>query len=435
MATAATLPPAIDYRHLVQDGRLHGSLYTDPEIFAQEMEAIFHRGWSFVAHDSEVPNNGDFVVRKVGTQSLIVVRDSKGEIRIHYNRCSHRGAVLCQTSSGHRSRLTCPYHAWTFALDGRLIGVPDEEAYPAGFSKADAGLAPVARVDSYGGFIFVNLVPNGYSLRDHLGKATDLIDGLLGLSPVGRIQLNAGWMKHKMRSNWKIIVENQVDGYHAQMVHGSLLKANQTFATVRDRKPTSPTRVQDFGMGHTDIDHTSDYLKANDRLFRWTGGIDPARLPNYVKAMQDAYGEEDARRRLIGGPPHSMLFPNLSLAEMNIMVIEPVSPTASIQYTCPVFLEGADELNARTLRRCEGALGPAGFLIADDAEIGELTQMGVANLEPEWINLSRGMDTEEVLPNGVKRAGLMDETSQRGFWRHYREVMSASDHAMGRENG
>ena len=124
-----------------------------------------------------------------------------------------------------------------------------------------------------------------------------------------------------------------------------------------------------------------------------------------------------------------MLFPNLSLAEMNIMVIEPVSPTQSIQYTCPVFLEGGDELNARTLRRCEGALGPAGFLIADDAEIGELTQMGVANLEPEWIILSRGMEKEEVLPNGEKLAGLMDETSQRGFWRHYREVMSEGQEA------
>lgn len=425
MATLAKASAKIDYRHLVQDGRLHGSLYTDREIYDQEMEYIFHRGWAFVAHDSELPATGDFLVRKVGTQSLVVVRDGSGEIHVHYNRCPHRGAVLCQTQSGHKSRLTCPYHAWTFALDGRLIGVPDENAYPANFSKADAGLAPVAHVDSYGGFIFVNLAPKGQTLREHLGKATDLIDGLLGLSPVGRIRLSAGWMKHKMRSNWKMIVENQVDGYHAQMVHGSLLKANQTFATVRDRKPTSPTRVQDFGMGHTDIDHTSDYLKANDRLFRWTGGIDPARLPRYVQAMQQAYGEEEARRRLIGGPPHSMLFPNISLAEMNIMLIEPVGPGESIHSTCPVFLEGADELNARTLRRCEGALGPAGFLIADDAEIGELTQMGVSNLEPEWINLSRGMESEEILSNGVRRAGLMDETSQRGFWRHYRDVMVA----------
>lgn len=423
MATAAQQQQAIDYSHLVQEGRLHGSLYTSHAIFEDEMEKIFHRGWSFVAHDSEIPDVGDFVTRKVGTQSLIVLRDKDGECRAFYNRCPHRGATLCHNAAGHKPRITCPYHGWTFALDGRLIGLPDEGAYPAEFDRSQAGMHPVARMDSYGGFLFVNLVPNGISLKQHLGRATDLIDGLLGLSPTGKIRLSAGWMKHKMHSNWKMIVENQVDGYHAQMVHGSLIKANRTFATVRDRKPTSPTRVRDFGMGHTDIDHCSDYRAAGDRLFRWTGGIDPERLPNYVAAMKEAYGESDGTRRLIEGPPHSMLFPNLSLAEMNIMVIEPVSPNASVQFTCPVFLDGADELNARTLRRCEGALGPAGFLIADDAEIGELTQMGVRNLEPEWIILSRGMEQEEIV-DGIRVAGLMDETSQRGFWRHYREVMS-----------
>jgi hypothetical protein len=100
-----------------------------------------------------------------------------------------------------------------------------------------------------------------------------------------------------------------------------------------------------------------------------------------------------------------------------------------VQYTCPVFLEGADELNQRTLRRCEGAMGPAGFLIADDVEVGEHTQYGVNNLQPEWIILSRGLEQEEILPDGVRLAGLMDETSQRGFWNHYREVMSNSQGA------
>lgn len=427
MATSAAQSNAIDYRYLVQDGRIHGSVYTSQAVFDDEIDKIFHRGWSFVAHESEIPSPGDFVTRRIGSQSLIAVRDKQGELRVYYNRCPHRGAALCQATQGKQSRIVCPYHGWTFALDGKLIGLPGEEAYPSDFSRAEAGLSAVARMESYGGFVFVNLIPNGIALKDHLGRATDLIDALLGLSPTGRISLTAGWMRHKMRANWKMIVENQVDGYHAQMVHGSLLKANQTFATVRDRKSTSPTRVRDFGLGHTDIDHPSDYRAAGDRLFRWTGGIAPEQLPIYVDAMNEAYGKEDARRRMIDGPPHSMLFPNISLAEMNIMVIEPVAPGLSLQYTCPVFLEGADDLNARTLRRCEGAMGPAGFLIADDAEIGELTQAGVANLEPEWIILSRGMEQEEVLDNGIRLAGLMDETSQRGFWKHYREVMAGAE--------
>jgi phenylpropionate dioxygenase-like ring-hydroxylating dioxygenase large terminal subunit len=424
--TVATVdfPASPDYRRLVQDGRIHGSVYTDPAIFADEKEKIFHRGWVFVAHDSEIPRSGDFVTRKVGDQSVIVARDASGVIQVMYNRCTHRGSAVCQAESGHRRSLTCPYHGWTFALDGTLMGVPSPDAYPPGFDKKALGLAHVARVGVHGGFIFVSLAEEGPSLTEHLGHAARLIDELVGLSPQGEIQLTAGWMKHRMKSNWKMIVENQVDGYHALAVHGSLLAANDTFATVRDRKETSPTRVRDFGMGHTDIDHGSDYRAANDKLFRWTGGASESKFPDYISAMQAAYGKDEARLRLISGPPHSMLFPNISLAEMNIMVIQPISPTESIQYTTPVLLKGADELNRRTLRRCEGALGPAGFLIADDADIGELTQLGVSNREPEWIQLSRGMTTETTLADGVVEAGLMDETSQRGFWRHYRAVMS-----------
>ena len=98
-----------------------------------------------------------------------------------------------------------------------------------------------------------------------------------------------------MRCNWKMVVENQVDGYHAPMVHGSLLAANDTFANVRDRKDPSPTRVRDIGMGHTDIDHASDY-RAGNKLFRWTGGISEDRLPGYVTAMREAYGERKLTR-------------------------------------------------------------------------------------------------------------------------------------------
>ena len=417
---------APDYRALVLDGRIHGSVYTDPQIFADEMERIFHRGWVFLAHESELPTPGYFVTRKLGLQSVIVSRDQAGTIHVLYNRCSHRGATICQAESGHRRSLTCPYHAWTFALDGTLMGAPSEAAYPADFDKQALGLKHAAQVGVYGGFIFANLAAGGPSLTEHLGKATQLIDDLCGLSPTGEIMLTAGWMKHRMRSNWKMLVENQVDGYHAQSVHGSLLAANETFATVRDRKDTSPTRVHDFGMGHTDIDHASDYRAKGDMLFRWTGGAAESKFPDYIAAMETAYGKADARRRLIEGPPHAMLFPNISLAEMNIMVIQPVSPGECIHYTTPVLLKGADELNRRTMRRCEGALGPAGFLIADDAEIGELTQMGVSNREPEWIELSRGLNREQVLDNGTLVAGLMDETSQRGFWRHYREVMAGA---------
>lgn len=413
-----------DYRYLVQDDRIHGSVFTDPAIFSDEMDRIFNRGWVFVAHESEIPEPGSYVTRRIGTQSVIVTRDRSGGFQVFYNRCTHRGARLCQQASGMAKWITCPYHGWVFDGEGRLIDLPADAAYPRDFDRKAAALRGADQVDSYGGFIFANLVANGISLKQHLGRATELIDALLGLSPTGRIRLSAGWMKHKTQCNWKMFVENQVDGYHVQMVHGSLLSANTHFAGVRNRKEELPTRVRDMGLGHTDIDFASDHRATADRILRWTGGVEPEKIPGYIAAMKAAYGEEGAHQKLVDGPPHSMLFPNISLAEMNIMTIEPISVDTTVVYTTPVFLEGGDDLNIRTLRRCEGAMGPAGFLIADDAEIGELAQMGLQDQQPEWNILSRGLETEHVNADGIRIGGLMDETTQRGFWRHYRDVMA-----------
>src|SRR5690606_17205493 len=238
------------------------------------------------------------VTRGLGLQSVIVSRDSAGKIHVLFNRCTHRGAQVCQGDSGKARTFVCPYHAWSFGLDGTLKAVAAPAGYPRNFDKSALGLKRVPRVSTSGGFIFGSLSETGPSLEEHLGKATALIDQLVGLSPRGRIKLTAGWIKHRIRCNWKMIAENQVDGYHAPSVHGSLLAAVETFATVRDRKDSSPTGVRDFGMGHSDIDHASDYRTAGDRLFRWTGGVPESRFPNYIAAMEEAYGREEGRRRL-----------------------------------------------------------------------------------------------------------------------------------------
>ena len=115
---------AIDYKTLVQDDRIHASLYTDPRIFDDEMERIFRRGWVFVGHDSEVPAAGDFITRRMGTEPVIMVRGADGAIAVLVNRCMHRGTMVCSADRGHARTLTCPYHGWTYDLSGTLLGVP-----------------------------------------------------------------------------------------------------------------------------------------------------------------------------------------------------------------------------------------------------------------------------------------------------------------------
>ncbi|MCZ4314822.1 Rieske 2Fe-2S domain-containing protein [Comamonadaceae bacterium G21597-S1] len=421
---SAPMQASIDYGRLVQQDQVHGSVYTSPQIFEDEMDRIFRRGWVYVGHASEVPTAGDFVTRMIGLQAVVMTRDKQGGVNVMYNRCPHRGNKVCQAEKGHASTLTCSYHGWAFGMDGALAGVPFPQGYGTDFDRSQHGMVRVPRVESYGGFVFASLCAHGEKLAQHLGEGARMIDMLNGLSPEGGIELTAGWMKHQLDANWKVPSENQVDGYHAMFVHGSLARANDAWAKVRDRRENSTARTRDLGAGHSEIDHAADYAEAGTP-FRWTGGVDPARLPQYVAAMQKAYGQEEAQRRMVLGPPHAAIFPNLMLAEMNISILQPVSATETIQYTTPVMLKGGAELNARSLRRCEGALGPAGFLIADDAEVNALLQQGLATTQPEWVVLKRGLHSEKHEADGSISAGLMDETSQRGLWRRYRQLMTA----------
>lgn len=414
-----------DYAQLIKTDRVHASLYVDRQVFEDELEQLFYRGWAYVGHESEVAAPGSYATKMLGLQSVILTRHDDGSIHVLFNRCSHRAARVVDAEYGKVPRLVCRYHGWAFNLRGELKTVPSPEGYGDDFRQDQLGLVRLPRVASYGGFVFASLASAGISLDEHLGAGKAAIDLLNGLAPGGRIALSAGWMKQRIKANWKMVVENQVDGYHAPFTHGSLIRANQRFGKYRDRRESSPARVRDFGMGHSEIDHASDYRDKGTTL-RWTGNIDESRLPAYVGAMNAAYGPAEARRRMIDGPPHTMIFPNLFLAEMAIMIIYPIGPGECLHYTTPVMLDGGADLNERNLRRGEGAVGPAGMIIADDIELSELAQISATSAEPEWLLLARGLHSEALHPDGTRTAGLMDETTQRAFWRQYKHVVGAA---------
>ncbi len=411
-----------DYENLIHVDRVHASLYVSDEVFHDEMERLFYRGWTYVGHESEVAVPNSYATKPLGLQSVILTRHEDGSLHVLHNRCTHRAARVVDAEQGSGARLQCRYHGWSFNLRGDLMTVPSAEGYGANFDKSGLGLVPVPRVASYGGFVFASMARTGITLEEHLGAGRAAIDQINGLAPGGSIALSAGWMKQRIKANWKMIIENQVDGYHAPFTHGSLIRANRRFGSYRDRRESSPAKVRDFGMGHSEIDHASDYRDKGNTL-RWSGNIEESRLPGYVAAMNAAYGFDEARRRMIDGPPHTAIFPNLFLAEMAIMVVNPVSAGETIHITAPVMLKGGDDLNIRTLRRGEGAVGPAGFIIADDIELSELAQVSAANEQPEWLLLARGLHSEQVHADGTRTAGLMDETTQRAFWRQYKKTV------------
>lgn len=156
----------------VRAGMIPAHIYNDSEIFALEKQRLFSRAWLFVAHMSEIPQSGDYVVRRVLQDSFIIARDSLGEVRAMFNMCLHRGMQVCRAEMGNASNFRCPYHGWSYRNDGRLIGLPfHDEAYggEAGFKKAGQTLLPAPNVASYNGLIFISMDPDAEPLEDFFG--------------------------------------------------------------------------------------------------------------------------------------------------------------------------------------------------------------------------------------------------------------------------
>jgi phenylpropionate dioxygenase-like ring-hydroxylating dioxygenase large terminal subunit len=414
-----------DVHALVEPDRVHGSVYTSDEVFQLEMRRIFREGWVFVAHESEVPQPGDYITRRIAGEPMIVVRGKDGVVRVLANRCTHRGNRLCNAERGNSSSFRCPYHGWTFGNDGKLVAVPMRTGYGERFHavRDEMGLVPAPRQENYRGFVFASLAADGITLAEHLGNATTAIDRLLALSPTGEIELSAGWMKHLNNCNWKMVMENNVDGYHALFTHQSVYDAVRP-AKVSHVPTKVATLVRDLGGGHSEIDYAPEYTRLDDE-FVWFGRMPRDKAPGYVAAMEQAYGPERTHEAFVVGPPHTLIYPNLFLAEMNIMTVEPLSAGQAIAYTTPVLIPGAPEMNGKILRRTEGAMGPAGFLIADDGEIGQRNQMGLAARDPEWVVLSRGAESDIDDETGTVNHDKSAETPQRGWWKHWAGVLEA----------
>jgi len=407
-------------RDLIEPTRVHGSLYTSEEIFQIELEQIWYRGWVYVGHESEVPDAGMFVSKSIGPQPLIMTRANDGQVHVLHNRCSHRGNLVCMADSGSTNSFRCPFHGWNFALDGSLLGYPHPEGYGGRHQLDDLPLPHVARTEAYEGFVFASLADDGPSLIEHLGDAADGISRLVSLSPERRLDLRAGWLQHRAHANWKLIVENETDGYHPQFVHGSIFSVGDSrIGDLYGEHSAALTR--DFGNGHSENDLRPEFRK-NDAPMWWFGSSEE-RVPEYAAAMRRAYGDDEARRIMVDGSPHVMVFPNLFIAEITLFVLQPLSVGVTVQHSTALQLAGAGELNRKMLHQCIGSAGPAGMLLADDTEMYERNQEGLGSREPAWIDTRRGLHRESQDSDGHPIGSANDEIGIRGFWRHYSSLV------------
>jgi len=421
----------------IRGDSVNSDIYVDPAIFERELKKIFYSTWVYVAHESEIPNAGDFVARRIGRQPVIAVRGDDGAYRLLMNRCRHRGALICEVERGNQSHFRCFYHGWTYDNAGNLVHIPKDDAYPPDLDRDAFALTPVPRIESYRGFIFGSVNPTVGPLRDHLDLAMPKIDYMIDASPTGELRLDAGIHKTTFRGNWKFV---GMDGYHPPVVHQSAFEIFRRNAVIDNggvdsavaqapRKTMNDSELavsRDLGHGHVMLDVVPHRVSEQDIHLAATRRLEGGE--EYIAAMFDAFGAaRGAELIAVGGDPHLGIFPNLQLINQHVRVVVPVAVDRTDVYLYPVRLGGvSEEMNEIRLRRHEDFYGSAGYGQPDDTEIFERNTDGLQAVVNPWIDLSRGRNRERVDPDGSIVGHISDEVPQRAQLREWARMMSAS---------
>jgi phenylpropionate dioxygenase-like ring-hydroxylating dioxygenase large terminal subunit len=288
----------------LDEGRVPARIFNDPQVHALELERLFARCWVFVGHESEIPSPGDYVQRNIGRDPFIFVRDEGGRIRVLFDGCRHRGALVCRSTKGNASHFRCSYHGWTYKNTGELIGAPSFKDAYGELDKSQWGLLPAPHVETLHGLVFASLDPDAPSLDEHLGDMRWYLDLLFGLAENG-MEVLAEPHRWEMDADWKSGAENFAgDDYHTLYLHKSMFEIGGI---------QIPARANMFGYHiHAGNGHTLSCSIApdpDDPGPKFWGAPDEAvRLFGTTRVTEEQF--EFARRSRIAV---GTIFPNLSL--------------------------------------------------------------------------------------------------------------------------
>ena len=224
------MTPFLSAAEIGTDGAmtLPGQFYTSPEIFQLEIEKIFLKQWICAGREERIPEPGDYFVRTIGTESVIVVRGRDGKVRAFHNLCRHRGTRLCEERAGQfKNAIRCPYHAWAYGFDGSLLAAPSMDAI-VGFEKADYPLHPVA-VAHWEGFVFLSLAAEPEPFETVYAPLL----GKFGLYHLPALRQTSR-IDYDVCANWKLMFENYSECFHCPSVHPSLVKLSPADSGAND---------------------------------------------------------------------------------------------------------------------------------------------------------------------------------------------------------
>jgi PAH dioxygenase large subunit len=430
-------------------------VYWDADVYAEELERIYKHCWVFVAHESEIPANGDYVTRRMGEDAVIVTRDETGQPRVFLNTCRHRGVALCSADMGNTSHFRCSYHGWTYSNRGDLRGVPEmRDVYGENFDKGDFNLIEPAGVDVFCGLIFACWDPEAPKLEEYLKDIGWYLDAML--TKAGDMQVVGPPTRMIVHTNWKIGAENYAgDGYHLNTTHKTPIELG-VFGTEHemaalgepDTKATLAHCV-DGGNGHT-VRIQQLPIKFEQPTFL---GYPPQLWPTFVENL------DEHQRDVMSGLAvmHGNVFPNLSFIDTVIVSSgDTTPPTAYVHLRqwqplgpdktelvlwCLVPKEGYDEQDTiNTQRAFVRSLGVGGIFETDDFQ--NWTSMAEVSGGPVAVDHTYNYQGGSHLPAesdkpwaGHVYAADHTEVNQRAMYLRWDELMSSNGNGNGSANG
>ena len=413
---------------LVEEDRVHRDLYIDPEVFQLEMERLWSRTWIYVGHTSQVPQAGDFITVDIAAKPLILLRQADGSVRVLMNRCAHKGTKLVYDFAGNTGKtLRCPYHAWTYRLDGTLLNIPLKQGYD-GTGLRETGLAAVTH-EVYRGFVFARLA-DGPGLREYFGDSLSSIDNLADRSPEGELEITGGCLRYLHNCNWKMFVENLNDTMHPMIAHASSAGTAKKLWEGKPAEMPKPMAIEQYApfandykffddMGVRVYPHGHGFSGVNFSIHSAYSSI-----AEYEQAMQRAYGPERAKQILGTVRHNTVYYPSLTIkgAIQSIRVARPLAADKTVIESWTFRLKGAPaKLLERTVMYNRLINSPMSVVGHDDLHCYRSAQEGLAAEGNEWVSLHRNFrpgERGEMTGNGTS------EISMRNQFRAWREFMA-----------
>ncbi|MDF1748558.1 MAG: aromatic ring-hydroxylating dioxygenase subunit alpha [Alphaproteobacteria bacterium] len=390
-------------------------VYTDETIYEREVERIFHgRTWNYVALEAEIPNTGDFVRSNVGPTPVVVVRGENGEINVFENRCAHRAAEFCREKRGNATEFVCPYHQWTYDLEGNLSGVPFRRGVAGkggmgkDFKPEDHGVKKLF-VTTRRGVVFASFAEGMESIEDYMGPEI-LTDFDAAFD--GRKLKILGYYRNTLPGNWKLYHENLKDPYHATLLHTFLVTFGLLVAGNKSEMICDATgRHGTMASAKSDGKKVDEATRKEMRAYREGMGLNEPRFMDFIEEFDSPWSVT-----------MQTIWPNLIVQrEMNtlgVRQIVPQGPHSMIMNWTMFGYEGDDEEMTRHRLRQGNLMGPAGFLGLEDNEAIKFVQDGMKHSSGGDHLVALDPDT----PTGTSDT-LISESAIRGMYQYWRKEM------------